>query len=121
MLCMVEFILSARSSTTVIQLVVAFLVKYLYKRNYTEEVFIVAARLHTHPARYRLKDFEGELILGSYYAEDLQKAPEEGPAKVEKVVRRKAAKGVKQALVKWKYYAQKHNSWIPESDLHLYK
>ena len=38
--------------------------------------------------------------------------------RVEKILKRKKVKGKKMALVKWLGYDSKHNSWVPESEIH---
>jgi uncharacterized membrane protein YheB (UPF0754 family) len=43
-----------------------------YTPNWTGEVFYVAEQLHTDPPTYKIKDGNGEVILGSYYEPELQ-------------------------------------------------
>ena len=44
-----------------------------YKPNWTKEIFIVDEVNKTNPITYKLKDLEGEPILGSFYKEELSK------------------------------------------------
>jgi len=94
-----------------------------YTPQFSHEIFVVAARLPTHPPRYRLKDLNGELVLGSYYEAEMIPAlvDEDTAYAIEKVLRKRVVKGERQALVKWKHYSNKFNSWIPEEEIRLYK
>jgi hypothetical protein len=94
-----------------------------YKPRFSQEIFVIAARLPTHPPRYRLKDLNGEAILGSYYAPEmiLAQVDEDLSYVINKVIRRKVVDGKKLALISWKHYSDKFNSWIPDTDIHLYK
>jgi len=42
-----------------------------YKPNWTKEIFVVDEVNKTNPITYKLKDLEGEPILGSFYKEEL--------------------------------------------------
>ena len=44
-----------------------------YKRNWTKEIFVVDEVNKTIPITYKIKDLEGEPILGSFYKEELSK------------------------------------------------
>ena len=56
----------------------------------------------------------GEEIEGSFYEKELQKTKQQTFG-IEKVIRRDNKK--KKALVKWKGYSDKLNSWINFNDL----
>ena len=63
---------------------------------------------------YKLVDLQGEKVTGSFYEPELQKAKQE-TFRIEKIIRRDYKK--KQALVKWKGYPDKFNSWVLFSEL----
>lgn len=44
-----------------------------YSRNWNREIFVVSKLLNTAPITYRIKDSDGEEILGSFYERELQK------------------------------------------------
>ena len=67
-----------------------------YTPRWTEEVFTVSEVRYTDPITYKLKDFNGEEIKGSFYEQELQKTTQE-MFRIEKVIRRKGDK----SLVKW--------------------
>jgi len=94
-----------------------------YTPQFSQELFMIAARLPTHPVRYRLKDLAGELLLGSYYEDEMLQAVvnDDSSYAIDRVIQRKTVKGEKLALIQWKHYSKKFNSWIPESEIRLYK
>ena len=84
-----------------------------YTPNWTEEVFVVDKVLPTKPVTYEIVDSMGEEIEGSFYEKELHKAKQQ-TFRIEKVIRRDNKK--KKALVKWKGYSDKFNSWINFKD-----
>ena len=56
---------------------------------------------------YRITDYNGEEIKGSFYEQELQKTAQD-PFRIEKVLKRQGDK----SLVKWMGYAKSFNSWI---------
>ena len=85
-----------------------------YTPNWTEEVFVVDKVMLTTPVTYHIIDLLGEKVEGSFYEKELQKAKQQ-TFRIEKVVRRDNKK--KKALVKWKGYSDKFNSWVSFKDL----
>ena len=85
-----------------------------YTANWTEEVFVVDKVMLTKPVTYYIVDLLGEKVEGSFYEKELQKAKQQN-FRIEKVVRRDKKK--KKALVKWKGYSNKFNSWVSFKDL----
>ena len=85
-----------------------------YTPNWTEEVFVVDKVLPTKPVTYEIVDSMGEEIEGSFYEKELQKAKQQ-TFRIEKILRRDNKK--KKALVKWKGYSDKFNSWVSFKDL----
>ena len=47
-----------------------------YEQSFTDEVFTITHCLLRSPPAYRLKDFDGEIIEGSFYEAELQKVKE---------------------------------------------
>ena len=80
--------------------------------NWTEEIFVIDEILNTNPVTYKLVDLQGKKGTGSFYEQELQKAKQE-IFRIEKIIRRNK----KQALVKWKGYPDKFNSWVLLSEL----
>ena len=78
-----------------------FRVKRVYKR---QGVFI-----------YKLVDWQGEDISGSFYSEELTKGdePEGGVYKIERVIKKRGRGKRTQGLIRWFGWPSKYDSWIP--------
>ena len=85
-----------------------------YTPNWTEEVFVTDKINLTKPVTYNVVDLLGEKVEGSFYEKELQLAKQQ-TFRIEKFVRRDNKK--KKALVKWKGYSDKFNSWVSFKDL----
>ena len=48
-----------------------------YTPKWTEEVFTVTQVQYTDPPTYKISDYNGELIQGSFYQQELQKSTQE--------------------------------------------
>ena len=82
--------------------------------NWTEEIFVIDGMLSIKPVTYRLVDLQGEAVTGSFYEQELQRSSQE-IFRIEKVILRDNKR--KLALVKWRGYPDKFNSWVPMSEL----
>ena len=85
-----------------------------YLPNWTEELFSISECLPTNPPTYKLQDYYGEPITGSFYAQELQKTQVD-EFWIEKVIKKRK----NQALVKWLGY--KKPEWIPIESIINYK
>ncbi len=65
---------------------------------------------------FRLKDYAGNILNQVFYPEQLQKITE-NLHRVEKVLKTRKRRGVKEVFVKWLNYPPTYNSWIPHKDL----
>lgn len=88
-----------------------------YTPNWSVEVFTVTRVLQTTPFTYRVEDWAGESVRGSFYAEELQKIKTPDVYRVEAVLARKKVGRRNMVLVKWLGYPDTFNQWIPESDV----
>lgn len=91
-----------------------------YEQKWTEEVFTIERRyLRQGIAIYKVVDYDGDPIKGSFYASELQKVNKDRDDlfKVEKVLKRRRMNGVPEVFVKWLGYPKKFNSWIKEGDV----
>ena len=82
-----------------------------YLPGWTEEVFLVTKVRRLPIPSYKVSEWDGTPIKGTFYEQDLQKvqADDDSLFRVEKILKRK--KG--QVLVRWKGWPSKYDSWIP--------
>ena len=84
-----------------------------YLPNWSEEIFeIHQVNTRGIPYVYVIKDLMGEVVHGTFYAEELQKIIPPKEFKVEKVLQERKVKGKTEYFVKWMGYPAKFNSWI---------
>ena len=83
-----------------------------YTPRWTEEVFVISAVQNTTPATYKITDYSGEEIQGTFYEPELQKTKQE-VYRIEKVIKKEKTK----SLVKWKGYPETFNSWVSNTKL----
>jgi len=90
-----------------------------YLPNWTEEIFTVASiNRKTSPVCYKLKDYNGEVIEGSFYREEIEHViHKDDQYVVEKVMRTKKRGNEKWCLVKWAGYPSSMNSWVRKTDI----
>jgi len=89
-----------------------------YFPNWTYELFTVAEVLHKDPIVYKIKDDEGELIEGTFYSNELLKSAQKGDVyMVEKVLKKRTVKGVKQSFVKYIGFDDSKNAWVNDDTL----
>ncbi len=65
---------------------------------------------------FRIKDYSGKLINQVFYPEQLQKVAD-SLHRVEKILRRRTRRGIREVFVKWLNYPSTYNSWIPARDV----
>ena len=78
-----------------------------YTQRQTEEIFEISKIQLTIPVTYKITDYNGQEIQGSFYEQELQKTTQ-GKFRIEKVIKRQGDK----SLVKWMGYPKSFNSWI---------
>jgi hypothetical protein len=92
-----------------------------YAPGWTEEIFTVVEILQRDPPVYRIKDFSGETLEGTFYAQEMQKIykPADATYIVEKILDKKQAGRQTEYLIKWQGYPESMASWEPESNIVL--
>ena len=80
-----------------------------YTPNWTEEVFGIKEIQNSKPVTYKLVDWNGDEIDGSFYEQELQKTSQD-VFRIEKVIRRDNKN--QRVLVKWMGYPDSFNSWV---------
>ena len=88
-----------------------------YLPGWTEEVFIVTRVNRGVVPTYKLKEWNGEPLEGTFYEEDLQKlnVSNDDLFRVEKIIKQKGTK----VLVRWKGWPAKYDSWIPKKSVYV--
>jgi len=95
-----------------------------YMPNWTKEHFTVTnevePRRGSRKRVYKISDYDGEGVSGSFYPEELQEISEY-KYRIERILKRRTSPvdGSKEILVKWEGWSEKHNSWIKETDQYL--
>ena len=72
------------------------------------------------PVLFKLVDLQGAPLRGHYYREQLTKSPHPGEVEyffIEKILKSRTRKGKKEFLVKYLFYPNKFNKWIPEQNI----
>jgi transposase InsO family protein len=95
--------------------------------NFTGEIFIIDQirdDIPYQPITYRIRDQNGEIIKGRFYAYDfsrvrdaIDKSASQPVYDIEKIIKKRKKEGKEYLFVKWKGYGPEQNSWIPASNL----
>lgn len=91
-----------------------------YQQKWTGELFIIRGRFHRQNIHlYKLKDFDGEVISGTFYASELQKVntDENTIWKIDKILKKRKIRGQTEVYVSWQHWPSKFNSWVKQSDI----
>lgn len=90
-----------------------------YLPNWTEEIFTVhSINRKFRPVTFKLKDYQNEVIEGSFYREEIQKIEHDDDTfLIEKVVRTQRRHGEQWCFVKWRGYPSSMNSWVRKVDI----
>lgn len=90
-----------------------------YLPNWTEEIFTVSSIDKKYsPTTYKLKDYNDELIDGSFYRHEIEPIiHDDDTYMLEKIVRRRKRGNEVWCLVKWVGYPSSMNSWVRRSDI----
>jgi transposase InsO family protein len=91
-----------------------------YKETYFQEIFQIYRRTPTHPPRYKLRDLLRNVIKGTFYEQQLTKIAYDytgGLQRVEKVLRYRVGENGREALIRWKGYSTKYDTWLHVEDI----
>ncbi len=84
--------------------------------NWTEETFkIHAINTKYSPITYKVRDYNNEVIEGSFYKYELQSVEDDQIFRIEKVMRTRGTGRRKEALIKWQ--GSPETSWIKYSEI----
>ena len=89
-----------------------------YLPNFSKEIFTISKQIPRDPPVYKLKDYDGEELEGTFYAEELQIVIKDDDVYEVEEILKKQGKGKKEKyFVKWLRYPSKFNSWVPASEI----
>jgi len=86
-----------------------------YKENWTEEIYTVTKRFARKPPVYNIKDSQENTIVGTFYAEELQKVEKPELFILDEILQERGRGKKKEVFVSWKGYPKEANQWIPAS------
>ena len=95
-----------------------------YDSRWTAEIFKINRRfMRQGQPIYTVVDWYDNPVEGTFYQKELQKveSTDDNLFKIETILKYKGRGKDKQALVKWKGWPKKFNSWIPASNLVTFK
>lgn len=93
-----------------------------YDVKWTGEYFTVTKRyISQNINQYKLKDYNGEPIVGAFYESELQKITPPEEFKIERVLKSKGRGKNKKAYIKWKNWSSRFNSWIDATSVKNYR
>ena len=91
-----------------------------YDRTFTEEIFTITERFEKQGVKTDIiKDLNNEAIKGRFLENELQKVfiNENTTYKIEKLLKTRKRRGVKEYLVRWLGYSSNFDSWVKEDEL----
>ena len=92
-----------------------------YLPNFSTEIFFVSKRLPRDPPVYKLKDYDGEELKGTFYDKEVQKVVKNDDVyEVEKILKKRRRGSKVEYLVKWLGYPNKFNSWVNASEINVF-
>ena len=92
-----------------------------YEQTFSYEVFTISKINETYPITYKIKDYKGEEIEGSFYKNEIQIVDtSENIWPIDKIVKSRKVRGRTEYLVSFKGYPPECNEWIAQQDLFSY-
>ena len=82
-----------------------------YTPNWSTEIFVIKKVNKSTPVTYYIQDQRGQLILGTFYEQELQKTKHPNIYLIEKVLKKQGNK----LFVKWLGLSDEENSWIDKN------
>ena len=88
-----------------------------YLPGWTDEIFQVARVYKGNPPYYKIKDLGGDILIGTFYENELQKIYKNDDIfRIETILKKRRSKKGVEYLVKWFGYPPSFNSWVKEKD-----
>jgi len=90
------------------------------EQNFSTEIFRIIKVIRRTPRPvYELEDLNKQLIHGQFYEEELTpvRITKQTQFQIDKIVRTRVRRGIKEHLVRWKGYSSDFDSWVKASDI----
>ena len=88
------------------------------EKNFSYEVFKIDKVLDTDPVTYKLKDYHGEVLEGSFYSQELLKTKLPDYYEVEKVLETNKVGKKQKSFVKFVEWNKSYNAWIDDDNMY---
>ena len=89
-----------------------------YDERWSRDLFVVTERFMKEGIpQYKLKDYDGEIVTGTFYQSQLNRAYEQDTYLIERVLKTRKKAEQTEYLVRWKGWAPKYDSWVSETDV----
>ena len=85
-----------------------------YLPNWSEEVYTIDKIINATPKQYKIKDYDGNVVEGSFYKEEIQLVDKPETYRIERILETRKVRGKNQYLVKWLGHHNQFNQWIDE-------
>ena len=90
-----------------------------YLPNFSKEIFTISKQVPRDPPVYKLRDYDGEELKGTFYDKELQKVIKSDDVYEVEILKKRGRGRNVQYFVKWLGYPNKFNSWVPASEINL--
>ena len=91
-----------------------------YDEKFTGEIFKVEKRFRREDIPiYKLVDWGDDPIEGTFYQQELEKVHVDDNTifKIDKILKKRKRRGVRESLVRWLYYPAKFDSWLSDREI----
>lgn len=89
-----------------------------YDQTFTGEIFIITSRFKRNGIPiYHLKDYNDQIVFGTFYQQELQLVIPPTTWKVSKILKTRKKGKNKEHLVRWLHFPPAFDSWIKSSDV----
>ena len=91
-----------------------------YDQNWTGEIFKISRRYRRAGlVIYKIQDFNGNDIQGTFYQDELQKVTikEDQLWKIDKILKQRKRKNKTEYFVRWMYWPKSFDSWVDANDI----
>ena len=82
-------------------------IKNTFEMDFSKEIFTVTDQIPRNPPMYKIKDYDGEELKGTFYGKELQKVTKQDDE--EKNLKKRGKGKTREYFVKWLGYPNKFN------------